>query len=171
MPPFSADAAGYAAGATFTILLLAAAAEDVRGRRISNRLVVVIAGAGLAYLLFRVPVPQALQHWTLGLLVGLACWLPFYALGWLGAGDVKLFAAAGAWLGPMRAAEAAVLAAVAGGVLGMAWIAARRDTRVTAGTLKSGNDSAPDARHTLPYGIALAAGALVAAWLPGLLFG
>jgi prepilin peptidase CpaA len=44
--------------------------------------------------------------------------LPF-ALRGLGAGDVKLVAALGAWLGPMNALWLAVYATIAGGVLAL----------------------------------------------------
>jgi len=113
-----------------------------------------------------------------GLLIGFACWLPFYALGWLGAGDVKLFAAAGSWLGPLRTIEGALVAAIAGAVLALVWMGwtygARKGATdlAIALTLPSTLARGPAAqatRKTLPYGVALALGALTAAWAPGLL--
>ena len=123
--------------------------------------------------------PGAL-HGIEGLFVGLACWLPFYALGWLGAGDVKLFAAAGAWLGPMKSLEGAFIGAMMGAVLAVLWMLRNKGVRDSLQTLgmaagspgllasASGEDQT---RSTLPYGIAIAFGALYAAWVPGLLLG
>ena len=50
---------------------------------------------------------------------GLALFLPLFILGGMGAGDVKLLAAIGAWLGPVNAVETAVAAGVIGGVLAL----------------------------------------------------
>jgi prepilin peptidase CpaA len=52
--------------------------------------------------------------------VGLAFFLPFFALGGLGAGDVKLLAAVGACLGPLAAVWVALYTSIAGGVMALA---------------------------------------------------
>jgi len=52
-----------------------------------------------------------------GLAVGLALFLPFFLLGGMGAGDVKLLAALGAWLGPGQVFWLAIYASLFGGVL------------------------------------------------------
>lgn len=169
---------GTVAGAVYTVLLLIAAIWDFRTRRIPNRLVAVLAVLGLASSILATPfLPGALRSMG-GLLIGFACWLPFYALGWLGAGDVKLFAAAGSWLGPLRTIEGALVAAIAGAVLALVWMGwtygARKGATdlAIALTLPSTLARGPAAqatRKTLPYGVALALGALTAAWAPGLL--
>jgi len=51
-----------------------------------------------------------------GLVLGLGLFMPFYLLGGLGAGDVKLLAALGAWLGPADVVWVALYGALAGGV-------------------------------------------------------
>ena len=51
---------------------------------------------------------------------GLAVFFPFFALGGMGGGDVKLMAALGAWLGWQRSCGAALYTAMAGGVLALA---------------------------------------------------
>ena len=53
----------------------------------------------------------------LGWLVGAAVFMPFFLLGGMGAGDVKLLAALGAWAGPADAAWLAIYASIAGGVI------------------------------------------------------
>ena len=58
--------------------------------------------------------------WSLlGTVIGLALLLPAYAIGGMGAGDVKLLAALGAWLGPVESLWVAMFAAMTGGVLGL----------------------------------------------------
>lgn len=175
---FSGTRFGLIAGMVYTALLLAAAVGDVRTRRIPNRLVLVIAVSGFTFSVLTAPVLPGALRGAEGLLAGFACWLPFYAIGWLGAGDVKLFAAAGSWLGPMQAFEGALIAAVSGAVLALVWMVWSYGAKNVASTLAiaaarpttlapTANPVAPN--RTLPYGVALAFGALVAAWMPGLL--
>lgn len=169
---------GLVAGAIYTALLLVAAVGDVRTRRIPNGLVAVLAVLGLAVSVLSAPIVAGASRGLGGLLTGFACWLPFYALGWLGAGDVKLFAAAGSWLGPLYAVEAALIAAVSGAVLALIWMLRSRGAKDVVSTLVLAaarptilaSGAIPVAsRKTLPYGVALVFGALVSAWMPGLL--
>ncbi len=63
--------------------------------------------------------------WSLaGTGVGLVSLLPLYAIGGMGAGDVKLMAGVGAWLGPWLTLWAFVSSALVGGLLGAAMIVA-----------------------------------------------
>jgi prepilin peptidase CpaA len=80
-------------GATF-----AAAVSDVRSFRIPNRLTLTLLLGGLAYQL-AVGGLAGLGTGVLGVLAGFALLVPFHVAGGLGAGDVKLLAAVGAWLG------------------------------------------------------------------------
>ncbi|MEO8578416.1 MAG: prepilin peptidase [Gemmatimonadales bacterium] len=166
-------------GIVFTGILVVAAVGDLRTRRIPNRLVAVLAVLGMIFSIAQEPSVWGLIRGSEGLIVGLACWLPFYALGWLGAGDVKLFGAAGAWLGPLQALEGALIGALAGAVLSLIWMLKSRGVRDTAVTLGMAASSPgllapstqePARRSTMPYGIALAFGAICGGWLPGLLF-
>ena len=164
------------AGAVFVVLLAAVARADVGARRIPNGLVaaLIVAGLGAAATVLRqrVGVGGALG----GLALGLALWLPFWVARVLGAGDVKLAAAVGAWLGPLGVIQASVLAALAGGVLALAVVARRRRlthlahaTALWAGAVRRGELTRPLASNEaelLPYGVALAAGAALAGWLP-----
>jgi prepilin peptidase CpaA len=63
--------------------------------------------------------PSGLVTSILGWVTGAALFFPFFALGGMGAGDVKLLACFGAWLGPQAALYAGLYAAVAGGVMGV----------------------------------------------------
>ncbi len=110
-------------------LLALALWHDVRSRRIPNLLVLLGALAGLALnallppgaSLFRAPFGGlgALAGLA-GLGTGLAVLLPMYLLRAMGAGDVKLMAMAGAFLGPRAMLDAALWTLLSGGVLALA---------------------------------------------------
>jgi prepilin peptidase CpaA len=56
--------------------------------------------------------------WSLaGLFVGALLFFPMFALRGMGAGDVKLLAALGAWLGPGQVAVVALATSLAGGAI------------------------------------------------------
>jgi prepilin peptidase CpaA len=96
-----------------------AAAWDVRTRRIPNALSFGAAAAAIAAHGFVAGTAGA--GWSLaGWLAGVALFLPFFALGGMGAGDVKLLAALGAWLGPSATIWIALFSTIAGGVIGLA---------------------------------------------------
>lgn len=111
------------------LLLAAALWQDLISRRIPNRLVLLGLLAGLACNTF---LPQGaglflpdagglgLDKALLGLLSGGAMLLPLYLLRAMGAGDVKLMAAVGAFFGPLQAVGAALLTFLAGGLLALA---------------------------------------------------
>ncbi len=58
-----------------------------------------------------------------GAALGLVLMLPVYAIGGMGAGDVKLFAGVGAWVGPMVTLWAFVATAEVGGLIALGMIA------------------------------------------------
>ena len=122
-------------GFVFTTILIIAAIGDLRTRRIPNRLVAALALAGIVFSVARAPIVPGFLQAGGGLLAGLACWLPFYLLGWLGAGDVKLYAAAGAWLGPAKAIEGALVGALFGAVLSLIWMMKSQGVKEAAQTL------------------------------------
>lgn len=65
--------------------------------------------------------------WSLlGTLVGLALLLPAYAIGGMGAGDVKLLAGVGAWVWGTITFYAFCFSAVIGGVIALAMVLRRR---------------------------------------------
>lgn len=96
-----------------------ATAADLRTRRIPNGLTFGAAAVAFAFFLATGGIPAftaSLAGWGLGL----ALFMPFFLLGGMGAGDVKLLAAFGAWLGPWQVVWTALYGAVAGGVLAVA---------------------------------------------------
>jgi prepilin peptidase CpaA len=91
---------------------------DLRSRHIPNLLTLGAAGAALGY--------SCVTHGLAGLAVSAGGWLtacalffPFFVLRGLGAGDVKLAAAIGAWLTPTDALWLALYTMIAGGVMAL----------------------------------------------------
>ena len=74
---------------------LVAAVTDVWKFKVYNALTLPLLVAGLLYHGFRLEIADSL----LGILFGFAALVPLYIIGGMGAGDVKLMAAIGAWLG------------------------------------------------------------------------
>jgi len=113
------------------VILLAGAAcsTDLLWRRVPNSLVITGLCLGIG-----------LNGWSGGLRgltaslagagLGLALFLPFFVLGGMGAGDVKLLAALGSLLGPADLLKTALAGAVAGGL--MALVAAIWQRRLLA---------------------------------------
>jgi prepilin peptidase CpaA len=177
---FAGSAAGLVAGALFTALLVVACVSDLRTRRIPNVLNLVLAATGVVFSVAALPLGEAMARAGFGILVGLAIWLPFWLLRFVGAGDVKLAAAAGAWLGAAGTLRAAFVTLIIGGGLALAallWQRKLREALVSAfvwtAAAQGGRLEAPSplvrTKYQLPYGVALATGAALAAWFPQLL--
>src|SRR5262245_53628071 len=65
--------------------------------------------------------------WSLlGMLIGLALLLPAYAIGGMGAGDVKLLAGVGAWIYGTHTMYAFAVSAIVGAVLAISMVLVRR---------------------------------------------
>ena len=62
---------------------------------------------------------------TLGIGMGLACLLPLYAVGGMGAGDVKLMAGIGAWLGWRITLEAFLVSVIVGAIMAIGMVAVK----------------------------------------------
>ncbi len=98
-------------------MLVLATSTDLASRRIPN--LIPLAGLLLAaWLALQSPQPSAaLLACGAGMLVGLFLFLPFYMMRGMAAGDVKLMAAVGAFVGPQLALRIALCTFIAGGVL------------------------------------------------------
>ena len=160
------------AAAALCLGLGTAALIDARHRRIPNLVSMGTAGVGLlmaAFGLSGISVAAALA----GFAAGLVMMLPGHVFGATGAGDVKLFAAAGTLLGGGRMVWAFLFVAIAGGALALliAWQRGRlaRTITMTArlcgrdGHTKAAIDSAAE-HNRFPYGPAIAVGCVLAAW-------
>jgi prepilin peptidase CpaA len=104
--------------AILTVAVVAAVC-DVRSKRIPN--VLTFGGAAVALIYALATGGTGSLGWAAaGWLAGAVLFFPFFALGGMGAGDVKLLAALAAWFGgPADAVYLAIFAAMAGGVFGM----------------------------------------------------
>lgn len=108
---------------------------DVVTYRIPNKLTYPAIVAGfIAHFIVEGPVGVA---WAAtGLCIGGGAFLLLYLLRTLGAGDVKLMAAVGAFAGPSKTIEIALYSAIAGGVLALMVALYKRRLRRTLGNLK-----------------------------------
>lgn len=105
----------------------AAAWTDLRCHRIYNGMVLPLLLTGLVCQGLAGGIPalvQAVGGAALPLLL-----LPLFLTGMLGAGDIKLLMALGAWLGVARSGELMVLAVLCGGGMAALMLAWRRDWR------------------------------------------
>jgi prepilin peptidase CpaA len=133
------------------VVLAIAALEDAFRLRISNiTCAAVFVGALIAMVLHGLS-PSLWQN-ALVCIAILAIGTPAFTAGWLGGGDIKLLAAIGLWLDLQAAAGLIAAVFIAGGVLGLIYIAARRVTRPHA---RSPKDYA-----RVPYGLAIVFGAI-----------
>lgn len=102
------------------IVVLIATATDLRSRRIPNWLVLPFLVAGFA-------VSGWLHSWhgivhsAEGMGLALVVFGFFFWVGGMGAGDVKLCAAIGAWIGPQQMFLALIFIALAGGLMAISW--------------------------------------------------
>jgi prepilin peptidase CpaA len=142
------DYFSYGLLAVLAIALLVAAFTDLRSRQISNKLNAAIAlGAPLFWWASGLSFGDI--AWQVGIaLLSLVVLAGFFALRWMGGGDVKLLAALALWIQPALFLQLIIVMAIIGGVLTLvfgAWHIARRQRD----------------RVAIPYGVAIAAAALL----------
>jgi prepilin peptidase CpaA len=156
-------------------VVIVACVWDVASSRIPNVLTFTAIGLALA---FHLIAGGGAPYAALGLLVGLAVFFPMFALGAMGAGDVKLMAALGAWIGWKAILFVALYGSLAGGALGLVIGMRRRYLRKALSNLKmlatywwvEGVKPLPaltlEAKDSqrLPYALAIAAGLAVTVW-------
>ena len=171
-------------------LLLTAAVTDARTRRIPNwltgggivigLLVQALAPVGVGLFDYRWGGLGALQA-SFGLAAGLGLFLPLYLLRAVGAGDVKLLAMVGVWLGPRLLLGATLLTLLVGGAMALTTMLATRSTRRVASNVQlllttavvgahGGRLAAFDGAFTsgtrMPYAVAVCVGTLAqVCWL------
>lgn len=84
-----------------------------------------------------------------------------FARGWVGGGDAKLFAAAALWFGPEHLLQYAMVAALLGGALTLVILFGRTIPLPAGLARQEWLVRLHDSERGVPYGIALAAGALI----------
>lgn len=152
---------------SFGVAMVAAAAWDLRARRIPNALNLAILVAGLVA---RGVAGAGLVEGLCGAASGFVPLFLLHRMGWMGGGDVKLGAAMGAWLGPLPALWAVLGGLAGGGVLAGAVLivggrALRAEVALNLGTAALAlrlPDAPRRARARLvPMAVALGAAAVV----------
>jgi len=145
----------------FPVLMAFAAASDLLTMRISNKLVLVLTVAFFAIAFFiHMPLEQLAVHVACGVAV-LVVAFALFAMGWIGGGDAKLAAATGLWMGFGMALPYLVYAALLGGALTLVLLAVRRFPLPATLMRVTWIDRLHDRKTGVPYGIALAAAALL----------
>lgn len=165
-----------------TLLLLLACWMDLRVRRISNAL--VLTGLGVVFVARALPaamrgdvleLAHSMSFAFRGASVGFLLFLPLYLIRSLGAGDVKLLAMVGAFVGSEAVIGSALIAFLAGGLLSLAFMLnpavarlavrnfigmCRRGVARLRGLAPASGDPTPLQRTAvrIPYALAIAAG-------------
>ncbi len=106
-------------------ILAVAAVIDIQEHRVPNPLVGMLICVGCLLYLMQLDMSGFL-HGCLGLAVGLFVFLPFYIFKGMGAGDVKLMAACGLYLGPEATLYAAGASMLVGGIIAAGYVVAAR---------------------------------------------
>ncbi|MBB5497650.1 prepilin peptidase [Paraburkholderia sp. MM5384-R2] len=156
------------------VLAIVAASTDLTARRIPNRLISLGLAVALAVQMsIHGPLAGALD-WLIGAACGLALLLPFYLLGGMAAGDVKLLMMIGAWVGPALTWRIALATFLIGGIWSLLIVLCRgRFARLLANlrqligglvvaplTQPNLIDAQSESVGSIPYGVAIAAGTL-----------
>lgn len=123
-----------------TLLVVLAAGRDLAERTVPNRLVAAAIVLACALQLWLMPAGWLM--FAAGALTGFLVFLPLYLLGGMGAGDVKLMIAIGAFAGPGLTLQIAAASCIAGGGLSLGFLSAPRTST----------------RSQMPYGPAIAIG-------------
>ena len=175
---------GLLALAPLAVLLIMIARKDILSHRISNKLVLIgiVLGVGFNGLLpmgfgFNSEVPGGLGWLAAlkGMGIGMAVLLPIYWLRAMGAGDVKLMAMVGAFLGPEDVLGALLATFIAGGIMAIVAVLWSRQlanllqnirlillgglVKMSVGRLPLMNDL-PVSVGKLPYAVAITVGTL-----------
>jgi prepilin peptidase CpaA len=152
-----------------------AAEADVQTRRIPN----LLTGPALLLGLIAHGIMgggHGLSDALLGALIAGGILMPGWLMGWMGAGDVKLMAAIGAWFGFPQGLFVALAALMAGGVIAL-MVAARRGVLMRSlwgaamlgsWAMNAGPKIAPPPVTTgirFPFAIAVLAGSIIGLWV------
>jgi len=162
--------------AALSVLLLFAAIADYRSRRIPNQIVLFGISFAMIDQCVRWPLLEGPLFVVGGLVVGLGLFLPLYLLRAMGAGDVKLLAMVGAFLGPADTFRVALATMIVGGVMAIIFVLVNGTIGLMTRNLRSLfqlglldvlGGRAPDLQVTpslsagrLPYGVAISTGTM-----------
>ena len=161
---------------TLVVLVLIAAAFDIRYRKIPNWLVLtgLLTGLSLSFALLSA---QGLKDSVLGAALAFAVYFPLFALRAMGAGDLKLMVAVASFTGPLNWITLFLTTSVLGGVIAVALLLYRGHLGRTLGNVlivlgelshlrppyqrNPHLDIADPRAVRLPHGISIAGGTLL----------
>jgi len=157
---------GFLIVAVLPALLAAAAVSDLMTYKIPN---VITGGLILLFVAFLIVLAlgghaMSWSDWSPHLLagfIGLLAGMGLFALGWIGGGDAKFFAAALLWLGWDALFGYAIVASLLGGVLTVGLITLRKIPQPAFLIRQAWFARLADQKAGVPYGIALALAALL----------
>ncbi|MGM8212316.1 A24 family peptidase [Virgibacillus sp. W0430] len=153
------------------IMLIICIVTDLRERKILNAVTLPASLLAFIYHAFTAGLDGFLFSGK-GFLVGFALLIIPYAMGGIGAGDVKLLAAIGAWKGMLFVLYAGLYGAAVGGIIAFIILLKRKQFRLTIKSiflsclfLKSAKGSLTITKRatqliSIPYAIPIAIGAL-----------
>lgn len=166
------------------VVLIVAAYIDGKQLRVPNWITFPMVLSGLAYCTWNAGW-EGLQAGLWGMAVGLATLLPLYAVGGMGAGDVKLMAGVGAWLGASVTWNAFVVSVIVGAIMAIGMVAYRRAWKKHFGnfgmilmeflTVRSPRELSAIAKERkpqmllLPYGIPICIGSIAYFFYAGMI--
>jgi prepilin peptidase CpaA len=154
----------------FPALMAFAASSDLLTMTISNRLSLILAGG-----FFLLTIVTGMNLTEIGMHLGAAALVLvfaflFFARGWVGGGDAKLAAATALWFGFGHLLDYLLYASLLGGALTLLLLQFRRWPLPHILAAQPWLLRLHEPRGGIPYGIALAAAALIVypntAWMP-----
>lgn len=160
-------------------ILAAAVYTDLRSHRIPNNLIVLGLILAIIFQLIANGV-DGLLFGFLAALLGLGCFMPFYALRAMGAGDVKLMAVVGFLTSPRGVLYAVVLSLLAGGLCALGYLIWRATRAYVGSVVQEGISAGTSAgtaaafvavrlarRDRLPFALPIAVGSVTACLIQG----
>jgi prepilin peptidase CpaA len=158
------------------VLVVSAAVIDLAIRKIPNILLLGGWGAALGIYCCSMAPMAAIGNALGGVAIGFAMFLPVYVMRGMAAGDVKLMATVGLFLGPSETIQACVLTWCVGGVMALVIILCTRRWKAAYSGLRTillslvfrlgppqpGTTPAHASAGSMPYGLAIALSTL---WL------
>jgi prepilin peptidase CpaA len=147
--------------ALFPALMAFAASSDLVSMTISNRVsILLVIGFAVLAIASGLPVVEVLSHLgaaAVVLVIAFGC----FAMGWIGGGDAKLAAATALWLGFGHLLDYLLIASVFGGMLTLALFEFRKFCLPVFMAKQSWIVRLHRRDSGIPYGVALAAAALL----------
>ncbi|HEX3886713.1 MAG TPA: prepilin peptidase [Phenylobacterium sp.] len=147
----------------FPVLVIAGAVRDLTSYTIPNVISLgLVAAFPVAALALGLPPMSIAVGLGLGV-AALAVGMGMFAAGWIGGGDAKLFAAAALWIGLPGMLSYLVFTCLAGGALAAGLLALRSPmVRMVLPTGPAWFCRLAQPGENVPYGVAIAIGALAA---------